>query len=629
MARLSHVLVIDSDPQGLQAMSFGFEREGIRVTTAVSTDDALLCIQANRPDAVVVTLRQGADPSRFILEELSAGSMLPVVAVGTEDHRRAVVGQANVDFLTVPAYLRDVITATRMRAASRKDGKDPVVQGALSEYGLFFLLRTILASKQSTIIQIERANRKGELKICKGELRTAQIGTITGAPALNQMLLWEEAALEVRFKAVTARSQFNNKASVLMEEVERFLRDFAHSARALGSAQTVYEVSATNPVEVASEVAPVLRLFDGQRSISDVLDESPFRVFDTLRIISRFSETETIKKKLGVEARPAVSTSAASPLMETWLRGESERERIDAVAAAAISSITPIPVSIPAGATSQAQAPSAAHSLSPQSGGTGPLPILEQSRVPAVAATVPAAPVKGQAAKVVAPLADESNLTPATGTIARSTRGEMVAKASTGEKAYKQRPSMVIDLPADFMESQTSEPTPAPVVVQPALAAAPAARSVAPLETVPAQNTLPGGAVGHEPIVLGVPKIQAIGGELGRAGGINSDRTTGSMEIRTAPRQTKTHTPIASGSIELDPSLMAEMEPPRAAPRIAAPAPIASVAPVEPVARQTGPVSNPFKAKTRTGEFDDLEKDFFDREKDLYKPEKSDSFDDM
>lgn len=608
MARLSHVLVIDSDPKGLSAMSFGFEREGVRVTTAASTDDALASIHGDRPDAVVVTLRQGADASRFILEGLSSGSQLPVVAVGTEEHRRAIVGQPNVDFLTLPAYLRDVITATRMRAAARKDGQDPVVQGALSEYGLFFLLRTILSSKQSTIIQVERANRKGELKICKGELRTAQIGTTTGAPALNQLLLWEEAALEVRFKAVTARSQFNSKGSALMEDVERFLRDFAHGARALGSAQTVYEVAAGTPGDVPAEVAPVLRLFDGQRSISDVLDESPFRVFDTLRIISRFAETEVIKKKAGVDPRPAVSTSAASPLMESWLKGESERERIDAaVAAQAASTSDGAPTaaaqapaarpltsaSFPSGAASAAPA----SPLAAQSGGTGPLPSPLGMRT-AQASSV--AVVKDQPVPAPESPSEERVAPPPTGSVARSTRGEMVSRTAVGDKSLKARPSMVIDLPAEYLEA----PAPPPVVA-PAPPAPPTRPSTPP------------------PVVLQSPRAVAPPADVDlRPSSVSPRRSTGSMEIRTAPQTVRPRTAMKTGSIELDPSLMAEIEPPHVPER---PAAVVST-PKRPV---TGPQGNPFAAKTRTGEFDALEKDFFDREKDLYDPSKPDSFDDL
>lgn len=583
MARLSHVLVIDSDPQGRQVMAFGFEREGVRATTAATPDEALANLQNDRPDVVVVTVRQGPDASRFILEGLSTGSMLPVVALGTEDHRRATIGQPNVDFITVPAYLRDVITATRMRAAARKDGKDPVVQGALSEYGLFFLLRTILASKQSAIVQIERANRKGELKICKGELRTAQIGSTTGAPALNQLLLWEEAALDIRFKAVTARSQFNSKGPALMEDVERFLRDFAHSARALGSAQTVYEVASSSNTDLAPEVAPVLRLFDGQRTISDVLDESPFRVFDTLRIISRFADTEVIRKKTGVEPRPAVSTSAASPLMESWLKGESERERIEAaIAAAASAAPTQAPISSPL--------PSP---LSAQSGGTGPLPKLDPFAAPPSAAAV------------------------ATGTVARSTRGEMMARTTGEDKAVKPRPSMVIDLPAEYLDEPLNQTGAAPTPAIPSIIIPP--------------NTLPGTGNASRDVETQPHAAKSPGKPQAAA----APRTTGSMEIRTAPRPTRSSIPAGAGSIQLDPTLMAEIEPPKPA-RVPTPAPAARVPTPTPAilaahlppARKTGPHGT-LVAKTRTGEFDALEKDFFDREKDLYNPDKPDSFEDL
>lgn len=587
-------------------MAFGFEREGVRVSTAASNDEALAQLQAERPEVVVVTLRQSPEASRFVLEGLSTGSRLPVVALGSEEHRRASVNQPNVDFLPVPAYLRDVITATRLRAATRRDGKEPTVQGALSEYGLFFLLRTLLTLKQSAVVQMERANRKGEMKICKGELRTAQVGTITGAPALNQLLLWEEAALDVRFKAVTARGQFNSKGPALMEDVERFLRDFAHTARALGSAQTVYEPVPSPAVEVASEVAPVLRLFDGQRSISDVLDESPFRVFDTLKIIARFVDTQTIRRKEGVESRPAVSTSAASPLMESWLKGESDRERIDAavLAAAHIEALSQAPV---AAAPVQATVPTvptvqnAPPAVSYQSGSTGPLPSPASPIAPVANGTV-----------TMAAAATAVGKRPEVAEAGRVTRGEMLAKSSPEDKAVKPRPSMVIDLPPEYLEEMA------------------ALEAAAPARPQMAATTTPGPVAAARPDPAAAP-INVIAAP--------APRTTGLLEIPTAPRAAKTAASRPTGSIELDPSLMAELEPPAPAPVAAPPVmanprgtpiPLAASANAPVAARsKTGPQSNPFAAKTRTGEFDALEKDFFDREKDLYKPDKPDSFDDL
>ncbi len=573
MARLSHVLVIDGDPKGLQTVAFGFEREGCRVTAASSADAGLSSMQSARPDAVVLALRQGPDAGRFILEGLTAGQNLPVVVLGSEEHRRAVA-QNHADFLPIPAFLRDIITATRLRAATRAgDGKDAVVQGALSEYGLFFLLRTFLALRTSAVVQIERANRRGELRFSKGELRSAQVGTVTGAPALNQLLLWEEAAMEIRFRPVTARSQFNNKGAAQIEEAERFLRDFAHTARTLGSAQTVYEAAANDRQDAQTDVAPVLRLFDGQRSVADVLDESPFRVFDTLRIISRLVDTESIRKKDGVPTRPLVSTSAASPLMESWLRGEAEVVERDAP-------VAPMPQAA-------------------RGGQTGPLP------APSDQAAVPVAPTQANGRAAHAPVASQiqntlpgPKQTSAGGSLAspQATRGELVARTSAEDKAIHQRPSMVIDLPQEVLETS---PTQLPPEVPPLrIPAAVTANPFAPPTPAPVSP----------PIALVLPASV-------------SPRTTGSLEVRGA-RGAK-HTPRPTGSIELDPALMAEMEsaaPPKAPPVRASPQVVS-----RPKTKSVPPVT----AKTRTGEFDQLEKDFFAREAELYKSDKPDSFDDL
>lgn len=596
MARLSHVLVIDNDPKGLQTVAFGFEREGCRVTTADSTDAGLASMQSARPDAVVLALRQGADASRFILEGLATPNGPPVLAMGSEEHRRAVT-QNQADFLPIPAFLRDVITATRLRVATRggsphagAEAGSGVVQAALSEFGLFFLLRTFLALKTSAVVQLERANRKGELKFSKGELRTAQLGTLTGAPALNQLLLWEEAAMEVRFRSVTARSQFNHKGEALVDDTERFLRDFAHTARSLGSAQTVYE-AAGGEHDQPSETAPVLRLFDGQRTIADVIEESPFRVFDTLRIVSRLVDTDTIRKKQGVEPRPAVSTSAASPLMESWLRGESE------VVEPADTAVTPA-----------------------RGGHTGPLPAPEvrsagviSASPAAVASAATTAPMGGAAPATVAPQNAQpaaAALPPQEG-VARATRGELTARNGTSDKAMRARPSMVIDLPPELLEAagaaqsaqaagepppaEAKAPTPAPVA-QVAPAAAPNRPQMEPAAVSPPP--------GHAP------------------------RTTGSLEIRTAPRPERAPA-RSTGTIELDPALMAELETTKAT-SSPAPAPVqASAVNVAKAGGKPGDKSGPAIAKSRTGEFDQLEKDFFAREADLYKDGGTDSFDDL
>ena len=62
-------------------------------------------------------------------------------------------------------------------------------------------------------------------------------------------------------------------------------------ARDLGPPSTIYQpVPEPHPMVTGmqpSQMVPLLRLFDGKHGLADVVEESPFRIFDTIRMIRR------------------------------------------------------------------------------------------------------------------------------------------------------------------------------------------------------------------------------------------------------------------------------------------------------------------------------------------------------
>ena len=147
-----------------------------------------------------------------------------------------------------------------------------------------------------------------------------------GLPALHQMLLWEDGELHFKFKNVVRRgTQLSMKSSGVLEECDVFLRDFAHEAREIGVARTIYsaELVRVQPSSaLPSEVVPILRLFDGRRDLAQVLDDSPFRIFDTLKIIKRFATDGAIKLKTPLPpARADLGRGVTGPgALDHWLQ---------------------------------------------------------------------------------------------------------------------------------------------------------------------------------------------------------------------------------------------------------------------------------------------------------------------
>ena len=209
------------------------------------------------------------------------------------------------DYLTLPTFLRDVIGVGKLSALGSKAGHAPDPDGSselqtrLSEhYGLFYLLRAMASSERSGIVTLTRGNRRAELRIHEGTVVSASVGAMQGLPALHHLLLWEEAALSLTRRAIPKRSQLHLSAQEILDECERFLRDFAHAARDLGAPRTLY-VPVGEPVAELrglqqSQMTPLLRLFDGRRVLADVIEASPFRIFDTVRMIRRLRDGDVL-----------------------------------------------------------------------------------------------------------------------------------------------------------------------------------------------------------------------------------------------------------------------------------------------------------------------------------------------
>ncbi|HVZ86132.1 MAG TPA: response regulator, partial [Polyangia bacterium] len=302
MIQPSTLLLVDADVRGLETLTFGFERDGYKVTSTSDLGRAPQLAKSSSASLAIVSLREPETSALGVIGALrDAAKDLAVVALGPAGMKSEALGAGAVDFLPLPIFLRDVISVGKLSTVDgrrpRDGGTEPdEIQMRLSEHhGLFYLLRAMASSERSGVLQLNRGNRRAELRIHEGTVVSATVGALQGLPALHHLLLWEEAALSLTRGTVRTRSQLHLSAQEVLDECERFLRDFAHAARDLGAPRTLY-VAAAEPQPAVrglqpSQITPLLRLFDGRRVLSDVIEESPFRIFDTVRMIRRLRDS--------------------------------------------------------------------------------------------------------------------------------------------------------------------------------------------------------------------------------------------------------------------------------------------------------------------------------------------------
>jgi hypothetical protein len=331
------VIVVQNDRRAADAVRLGFEREGVTVVVTEPVDDGGKAAAAlvDSDTVLVVAGAEGRDAAKTLLSTLSKacrdggsdGPDAPLLWVGNGVARREAWAAGADEVLEQPAYLRDVVTVGKL-LAGRRFGQRSQVTGDLGDYfGVFYLVRALAATGRSGVLTLVRGLRRGEVRFYEGELTSAHMGGLHGQAGFHQLLLWTEARFEWRHEQVVQRRQIPLPHVEVLAQAERFLGDIREVAGGLSPAavyeQDVQQIQAMAK-QLPTEVYGVLRLFDGNRTVADVVEDSPFRVFETLRVGQRAAEVGLLRR---VETQKRGGRRAVLAV-EEWLVGSEPKEAV-------------------------------------------------------------------------------------------------------------------------------------------------------------------------------------------------------------------------------------------------------------------------------------------------------------
>ncbi len=128
---MTHVLVVDDEPQFLRALETNLRGAGYEVETATTAQEALTAAGLRPPDAVILDLLLADGTGTEVCRELRAWTEVPIVlvsAVGDEAEKIAALDAGADDYVTKPFAMGELLA--RLRAALRRAGPtgDPVLE---------------------------------------------------------------------------------------------------------------------------------------------------------------------------------------------------------------------------------------------------------------------------------------------------------------------------------------------------------------------------------------------------------------------------------------------------------------------------------------------------------------------
>ena len=285
------VLVVEPHASTRGLMQFGLVRAGFQVTSVRSAEDAEVALAEGTQPALVVSESRlpGLDGFAFCARlRRSSSAELPVLLTG-QPSERAVAQAASVgadDYLAKPLFAGDLATLARLETS--RAPASPTMVASTREVPVAAALRALLAGTRSGRMVL---GTTAELLFRAGTVVAAQVRAVQGERALRRMLLLGDGAYAVHLGPVRARPDLEVDLRALCGPWAEALSSWRSLVRVSVPLDAVLcpdlRALLSQITQLPEEVEPVVRLFDGERTVRAVVLESSLPEAVVLQVSSR------------------------------------------------------------------------------------------------------------------------------------------------------------------------------------------------------------------------------------------------------------------------------------------------------------------------------------------------------
>ena len=328
------VVLYDAGSKSRDTLTFGFEREDFEVFSTEQPAEALSLLQVS--GAPILAISVGPDPAARVealsfigdLRDRADKKNVVVVVLAQRELREDALRAGADEFVAWPAFIRDAVTLARLALANRPEGGG--VSGLLEDYEVYFLVRALAAAGRSAVVELERAGHKGSLHFARGELVAARVGRLAGVAAFHHLLLWGQATLKLHFASPPGERKIHAPVDELLQTGVRFVEEFERLAVRVGGPQATFERRADKTklddptLKVPTEVRRFAETVVSGATLVDLVESSPFKPFDTIKVCYRLLEVGIVSKRDPVRS---ISPLTAQLAVRDWLLGTAVPEQ--------------------------------------------------------------------------------------------------------------------------------------------------------------------------------------------------------------------------------------------------------------------------------------------------------------
>jgi CheY-like chemotaxis protein len=344
------LLLVDSDARSLRVLEVSLKKAGYGVATATSASRALEFALETHPDLVITDTvlpdSDGFDLCHRIKSDprLARTSVLFLSAETSADARVKGINAGADDYVSKPVLVMEIVQRVRgllerreTEAITRRD-RAGNLSGALANMGVVDLLQLMESGQKSGIVYLASDRERSGGFVAGGEQRAtiffrdgrvidAHLAKLNGPAAVYRMLMWEDGVFEIEFKPLAREDVVHTSTQALLLEGMRRIDEWSRLRELLPEMDTKLSVDfgslSARYKDVPEEVRSVLHLFDGRRSIFEVVHEASLDDTEILGTIAELYRSNVLRVGEAKSAIPSAPIShaaqASSPDLDTWL----------------------------------------------------------------------------------------------------------------------------------------------------------------------------------------------------------------------------------------------------------------------------------------------------------------------
>ncbi len=312
------VVVVDGESASRQALRDLLTPLPASVLEAASGAETLSLAKAVQADLIILTVtasqRDGFNVATALKQD-PATAEIPLILLGAEGGDQTKVRALELgaeDFLIKP--VKSEVLQARVRQTLRRKrpalSAAPLASGHLQVFPLFALVQILEAERRTVRLGLSRGEEDGELIFVDGAIARAVQASRWGEAAVYQLLTWRDGRFEVapldgatpgQRDIVVPNQVLLLEAMRRLDEIPGLRAKLPDPAQPLGIPGALRSSLAQN---LPSDVWALASLLDGTRGLNQVLAQSPFDDWMTLKALVYLSSVRAlISAGGGIERR--------------------------------------------------------------------------------------------------------------------------------------------------------------------------------------------------------------------------------------------------------------------------------------------------------------------------------------